>query len=43
MPSQFKAMRDSGKLEEDTENKLIAALDAFAGIFQPSKAAGAES
>jgi F-type H+-transporting ATPase subunit alpha len=39
----LKAMRDSGKLEEDTENKLMAALDAFADIFQPSKAAGAES
>jgi F-type H+-transporting ATPase subunit alpha len=39
----LKAMRDSGKLEEDTESKLMAALDAFADIFQPSKAAGAES
>ena len=29
-------IRDTGKLESDTEEKLIAALDAFAGIFQPS-------
>ena len=29
-------IRDTGKLESDTEQKLIAALDAFAGIFQPS-------
>ncbi|MBW2268880.1 MAG: F0F1 ATP synthase subunit alpha [Deltaproteobacteria bacterium] len=39
----LKAMRDSGKLEEDTEQKLVAALDAFAEIFQPTQAAGAES
>ena len=29
----LKAIRDSGKLEEDIEEKLVAALDAFAGIF----------
>jgi F-type H+-transporting ATPase subunit alpha len=29
-------IRDTGKLESDTEQKLIAALDAFAEIFQPS-------
>jgi F-type H+-transporting ATPase subunit alpha len=29
-------IRDTGKLESDTETKLIAMLDAFAGIFQPS-------
>jgi F-type H+-transporting ATPase subunit alpha len=29
-------IRDTGKLEPDTETKLIAALDAFALIFQPS-------
>jgi F-type H+-transporting ATPase subunit alpha len=31
---------ESGKLESDTEEKLIAALDAFAEIFVPSAAAG---
>jgi F-type H+-transporting ATPase subunit alpha len=30
------AIRETGKLEPDTEAKLIAALDTFAGIFQPS-------
>jgi F-type H+-transporting ATPase subunit alpha len=35
------AVRDSGKLEEEVEQKLIAALDAFADIFQPTKAAAA--
>ena len=33
------AIRDSGKLEEEVEQKLIAALDAFADVFQPAKAA----
>jgi F-type H+-transporting ATPase subunit alpha len=31
---------DSGKLEEDTEQALVAALDQFAGMFQPSTQAG---
>ena len=31
---------ESGKLESDTEEKLIAALDAFAEIFEPSAKAG---
>ncbi len=30
------AIRGSGKLESDVEAKLIAALDEFAGVFQPS-------
>jgi F-type H+-transporting ATPase subunit alpha len=30
------AIRETGKLDPDTEAKLIAALDTFAGIFQPS-------
>ncbi|MBW1685176.1 MAG: F0F1 ATP synthase subunit alpha [Deltaproteobacteria bacterium] len=34
-------IRDSGKLEEEVEQKLIAALDAFADVFQPTKAAAA--
>jgi F-type H+-transporting ATPase subunit alpha len=35
------AIHDSGKLEEDVEQKLIAALDAFADVFQPTKASAA--
>jgi len=34
-------IRNSGKFEEATEQKLIAALDEFANIFQPSKSGGA--
>ncbi|HJO24290.1 MAG: F0F1 ATP synthase subunit alpha [Myxococcota bacterium] len=30
-------IRDSGKLEAETETKLAAALDAFADVFQPSR------
>jgi F-type H+-transporting ATPase subunit alpha len=32
----LKAIRNSEKLEEDTEQKLVAALDEFAELFQPS-------
>ncbi|NQZ97065.1 MAG: F0F1 ATP synthase subunit alpha [Myxococcales bacterium] len=32
----LEAIRDSGKLEEDVVNKLVAALDAFSDVFQPS-------
>ena len=32
----LKAIRDSGKLEDDVEQKLAAALDEFADVFQPS-------
>jgi F-type H+-transporting ATPase subunit alpha len=32
----LKAIRDTGKLEDETSQKLAAALDEFAGIFQPS-------
>jgi F-type H+-transporting ATPase subunit alpha len=35
----LKSIRDSGKLDEDTEQKLAAALDAFAEVFQASQAA----
>jgi len=34
------AIRDSGKLEDDTEKNLAAALDEFAGMFQPSRNSG---
>ena len=36
------AIRDSGKFEDDVEEKLIAALDEFANIFQPTKSGGAD-
>ena len=37
------AIRESQKLEPATEEKLIAALDEFAGIFEPSATAGTEA
>jgi hypothetical protein len=37
------AIRDSGKFEEDTEASLVAALDEFAKIFQPTVKPGAEA
>jgi len=37
------SIRDSGKLEEAVEQKLIAALDAFADVFQPAKKAASKS
>ena len=39
----LKAMRDTGKLEEDTEQQLVAALNAFADIFQPTRKVGEEA
>jgi F-type H+-transporting ATPase subunit alpha len=33
-------IRDTGKLESDTEQKLVAALDAFVATFQASTGAG---
>ena len=35
----FEAIKSTGKLDDETEAKLIAALDRFADIFQPSKSA----
>ena len=32
----LKTIRESGQLAEDTERKLSALLDEFAGHFQPS-------
>jgi F-type H+-transporting ATPase subunit alpha len=32
----LKSIRDTGKLDDDVEAKLTAALDEFAGVFQPS-------
>ena len=34
----LEAIRSTGKLEEDVEQKLAAALDAFADVFQPTHA-----
>ena len=39
----LKAIRDSGKLEEDVEQKLVAALDAFKAVFQPTGGSGEAS
>jgi len=39
----LKKIRDTGKLEEDTEKQLVAALDEFAGIFTPSSGAGTKA
>jgi F-type H+-transporting ATPase subunit alpha len=36
----LKEISASGKFEEETEGKLVAALDEFAKIFQPSRAGG---
>ena len=36
----FEAIKSSGKFEDDTEQKLIAALDAFGDVFQPTAAKG---
>jgi F-type H+-transporting ATPase subunit alpha len=35
----LKAIRDSGRLEPETERQLSAALDEFAKLFQPSGSA----
>jgi len=40
-PEILAAIQSTGKLEDDTRNKIDKALDAFAQIFQPSKTAGA--
>jgi len=39
----LESIRDSGKLEEEVEQKLAAALDEFAEIFQVSTAAGSQA
>jgi F-type H+/Na+-transporting ATPase subunit alpha len=36
-PGVLATIRETGKLEAETRTKLDAALDAFAGIFQPSR------
>jgi F-type H+-transporting ATPase subunit alpha len=37
----LKAIRESGKLDDDVERALAAALDAFAKVFQPTSAGAA--
>jgi F-type H+-transporting ATPase subunit alpha len=37
----LEAIASTGKLEDETEKKLVEALDAFAGIFQASGGSGA--
>jgi F-type H+-transporting ATPase subunit alpha len=37
----LKSIRDSGQLDDDAEQKLVAALDAFADVFQPSSSRAA--
>jgi F-type H+-transporting ATPase subunit alpha len=37
------AIRDTGKFEDDTEQKLITALDEFGNIFQPTQAKATEA
>jgi F-type H+-transporting ATPase subunit alpha len=39
----FEAIKVSGKFEDETEQKLIAALDEFGNIFQPTAAKGTEA
>jgi F-type H+-transporting ATPase subunit alpha len=34
-------VRETGALDDETEKKLVAALDAFAKLFQPSKSEAA--
>ena len=37
------AIRSSGKFEDETKQKLVAALDEFSKIFEPSAAAGSKA
>jgi F-type H+-transporting ATPase subunit alpha len=39
----LESIRDTGRLEEETEQKLKAALDEFAKVFQPSSRASSVS
>jgi len=39
----LKSIRDTGKLEEGTEQQLAAALDEFTGIFTPSAGTGVKA
>jgi F-type H+-transporting ATPase subunit alpha len=39
----LEAIRTTGKLEEDTKKKLMAALDEFANVFVPTKRADTQA
>jgi F-type H+-transporting ATPase subunit alpha len=39
----FEAVKNSGKFEAETEQKLIAALDEFGTIFEPTVRKGTEA
>jgi F-type H+-transporting ATPase subunit alpha len=39
----LEAIRTSGKLEDDTKKKLVAALDEFANIFVPTRRVGSQA
>ena len=39
----LEAIRSSGKFEEETEQKLIGALDEFGNVFEPTRAKGSEA
>jgi F-type H+-transporting ATPase subunit alpha len=39
----LEAIRTSGKLEDETKKKLVAALDEFAKIFVPTKRPGSQA
>jgi hypothetical protein len=39
----LKAIRDTGKLEDDTAKKLATALDEFAGVFVGSGGSGSQA
>ena len=39
----LKGIRDSAVLDEDNEQKLVAALDEFAGVFSPASGSGTQA
>jgi F-type H+-transporting ATPase subunit alpha len=39
----FESIRTTGQLKEDAEKKLVAALDAFAEVFQPAQGSSVEA
>jgi F-type H+-transporting ATPase subunit alpha len=39
----LKSIRDSGVLDDETEQKLVAALDEFAGVFAPASRSGSQA
>ena len=39
----LEAIRGSAKFEEETEQKLVGALDEFGKVFEPTRAKGSEA